>query len=52
MENEAMNTENQQLAVSDQQSEPEKECCCYEYAGDNPKCPVHGDMYPHPKDGE
>jgi hypothetical protein len=24
--------------------ETEPICCCYEYAGDNPYCPVHGGM--------
>lgn len=25
----------------------ENKCCCYEYEGDNPLCPVH-----NPKDGD
>lgn len=25
-------------------TEDEPVCCCYEFAGDNPNCPVHGGM--------
>lgn len=30
----------------------EKQCCCYEYEGDNPECPVHNPKQEDEKQGE
>jgi len=40
---------NDQPKEPKKEPKPEPECACFEIIGDNPKCPIHGGMFPQPK---